>query len=68
MRPNPQETENLVTFTEKILNWKLDFCTININTKKIWKVNQFKDKIRIYWKPEVLLSSFDSNAVGNIIG
>ena len=30
MRPNPQETENLVTFTEEILTGKLNFfvqCT-----------------------------------------
>ena len=25
MWPNPQETEDLITFTEQILNWKLFF-------------------------------------------
>ena len=28
MRPNPQETADLVTFTEEILNGKLTFCTV----------------------------------------
>ena len=32
MRPNPQETANLVTFTEEILNGKLQFlCIDNID-------------------------------------
>ena len=29
MWPNPQETANLVTFTEEILNGKLHFCTVD---------------------------------------
>ena len=28
MWPNPQETADLVTFTEKILNGKLHFCAV----------------------------------------
>ena len=28
MWPNPQETAALVTFTEEILNGKLDFCAV----------------------------------------
>ena len=28
MRPNPQETVDLVTFTEEILNGKLHFCAV----------------------------------------
>ena len=28
MRPNPQETADLVTFTEEILNGKLHFCAV----------------------------------------
>ena len=28
MRPNPQETANLVTFTKEILNGKLHFCAV----------------------------------------
>ena len=28
MRPNPQETADLVTFTEEILNGKLIFCAV----------------------------------------
>ena len=28
MWPNPQETEDLVTFTEEIFNGKLQFCTV----------------------------------------
>ena len=31
MRPNPQETADLVTFTEEIYNGKLHFCAV-INT------------------------------------
>ena len=30
MWPNPQETTDLVTFTEEILNEKLHFCAINL--------------------------------------
>ena len=31
MRPNPQETADLVTFTEEILSGKLDFlCSENV--------------------------------------
>ena len=29
MRPNPQETADLVIFTEEILNGKLHFCAVN---------------------------------------
>ena len=28
MRPNPQETADLVTFTEEIRNGKLQFCAV----------------------------------------
>ena len=28
MSPNPQETADLVTFTEEILNGKLHFCAV----------------------------------------
>ena len=32
MWPNPQETEDLVTFTEEMLNGKLHFlCSVNDN-------------------------------------
>ena len=35
MRPNPQEAEDLVTFTEKLLNEKFDFlCSDNWSRKK----------------------------------
>ena len=29
MRPNPQETVDLVTFTEETPNGKLHFCAVN---------------------------------------
>ena len=33
MRPNPQESADLVTFTEEILNGKLHFlCSVEYNT------------------------------------
>ena len=32
MRPNPQETADLVTFTEEILNEKLHFCAAKLYT------------------------------------
>ena len=36
MQPNPQETADLVTFTEEILNGKLHFlCSDKINIKVI---------------------------------
>ena len=28
MWPNPQETTDLVTFTEEVLNGKLNFCAV----------------------------------------
>ena len=40
MRPNPQETVDLVTFTEEILNGKLQFlgsATDRVPTKGKWK-------------------------------
>ena len=43
MRPNPQETADLVTFTEKICNGKLDFlcsaaCDMKYGLKWLLKV------------------------------
>ena len=46
MRPNPQETADLVTFTEEILNGKLNFLssdaceTVVKDSRKIWVENQ----------------------------
>ena len=38
MRPNPQETADLVTFTEEILNGKLHFlCSVRGIKRKHWE-------------------------------
>ena len=44
MSPNPQETANLTTFTEEILNGKLHFlCSeTNVHLKTILRKNIFK--------------------------
>ena len=34
MWPNPQKTENLVTFTEEIPSRKLQFCTVRLKELK----------------------------------
>ena len=39
MLPNPQETADLVTFTEEILNEDFIFCAV-INTRKICDIIQ----------------------------
>ena len=41
MWPNPQETEDLVTFTEGIINGKLHFCTV-LNTPELY------ERLKIY--------------------
>ena len=62
MWPNPQEIEDLVTFTEKILNGKLHFCAVITVINKM-KVNHCLTMILIL--PCFLLSSmFES--VGNV--
>ena len=33
MRPNPQFTADLVTFTEEILNGKIHFCAVSVPAK-----------------------------------
>ena len=41
MWPNPQETGDLVTFTEEILNRKLHFlCSVQQDLKCLWKREQ----------------------------
>ena len=38
MWPNPQETADLVTFTEKIFNGKLDFlCSANFHIDSLFR-------------------------------
>ena len=39
MWPNPQETADLVTFTEEILNGKLHFCAVYKEKKTVEDVN-----------------------------
>ena len=50
MWPNPQETADLVTFTEEIINGKLHFLCSVIKLTKICKENQMWNVlyIRVY--------------------
>ena len=54
MWPNPQETADLVTFTDEILNWKLHFlCSVRITMGLLEKI--FNDV-----KMEVVNYGFES--------
>ena len=44
MWPNPQETGDLVTFTEEILNRKLHFCAVIVTTVAEKKGYSFLNK------------------------
>ena len=49
MSPNPQETEDLVTFTEEILNGKLQFlCILQIN--KDHNASEILEFQLIWWR------------------
>ena len=43
MRPNPQETADLVTFTEQILNGKLHFLCSAIDGKLFSSMNKLQE-------------------------
>ena len=45
MRPNLQETTDLVTFTEEILNKKLHFlCSVNERLRVIFSIDSLRNK------------------------
>ena len=49
MWPNPQETVDLVTFTEEILNGKLHFC--EVKSTCLWEINPFSTNVPLMGKP-----------------
>ena len=57
MRPDPQETANLVTFTEEIVNGKLHFLCSNIIPSHTC-TKQFTEFV-VYWCLRLLTSITD---------
>ena len=56
MWPNPQETADLVIFTEEILNGKLHFCAVrsrtvdhNICDKPVESDSVYSDQVKYIW-------------------
>ena len=55
MWPNPQETANLVTFTEEILNGKLHFL-YSVNEYLKTANNEIDDDAKLEGSPNYLIS------------
>ena len=53
MWPNPQETADLVTFTEEILNWKLHLLSSATYT--------YLEKRKKFWPNRNMLRKYNSN-------
>ena len=54
MWPNPQETADLVTFSEENLNGKLHFCAVNpanayLSVKRVELVESQSDRNAVLW-------------------
>ena len=68
MWPNPQETVDLVTFTEEILNEKLHFlCSVRIYKQINFPFSDcFKKHLQIYFRKQpfrgILLKRYSENA------
>ena len=58
MRPNPQETADLVTFTEEILNGKLHFLCRDV-IRHTQTVNQIAEFLEGYYVIKHQIDCFD---------
>ena len=72
MWPNPQETAHLITFTEEILNGKLNFCAVLAFEMEYWEEQKqlFKGVLRkmcsenmqqIYWRTPMPKCDFNKS-------
>ena len=63
MLPNPQETEDLVTFTEKTLNGKLHFlCSAIINFWSVIFIRLWWSRVLVLgYRPAIIAGDYDEN-------